>query len=394
MKSLMQKYNVKCYEEDFTTLDIINDFVKNKETEEAFFIIDLGEVQKAYKNWCSLLPNVKPYYAIKCNPNQAIVETLSLLGANFDCASKNEIEQVLKLTNDPSRIIYANPCKAISHIKYAHDNGVNMMTFDCEEELYKIQKYHPNAQAVIRIAVDDSQSVCRFNEKFGCHLDEVENLLHIAKSRSINVIGISFHVGSGCKSPKSFYNALVDTKKAYDIAKSIGFDFTIIDIGGGFHGDNYGSFVEISQNINDAIKELFHDIRDIQFIAEPGRYFCQSSHTLVLNVIGNKVRYEEDNNMKFIYYLNDGIYGSFNCIFFDHYLPVILPIKARGSERYNSVVYGPSCDCIDRICNDIMLPELFVGDWVYVEKFGAYTSAASSNFNGFKTTIIKYICKF
>ena len=312
MKSLMQKYDVKCYEEDFTTLDIINDLVKKKETDDAFFIVDLGEVQKAYKNWCSFLPNVKPYYAIKSNPNQALIETLSKLGANFDCASKNEIQQVLEVTNDASRIIFANPCKAVSHIRYAYDNGVKMMTFDCEEELYKIQKYHPNAHAIIRLAVDDSQSMCRFSEKFGCHLDEVQNLLNIAKSRSINVIGISFHVGSGCQSPKSFYNALVDTKKAYDIAKNIGIDLTIVDIGGGFPGDNYGSFSEISQNINDAIKELFYDIGDIQFIAEPGRYFCQSSHTLVLNVIGNKVRYEEyNNNMKFIYYLNDGIYGSF-----------------------------------------------------------------------------------
>lgn len=389
----MQKYDVKYYEEEVTTHEIIEDFVKNIETEEAFFIIDLGEVQKTYKNWCSLLPNVKPYYAVKSNPNQALVETLSLLGANFDCASENEIEQVLKITTDPSRIIFANPCKAVSHIRYAYDNGVNMMTFDCEEELYKIHKYYPNVRAVIRLAVDDSQSMCRFSEKFGCHLDKVQNLLDIAILLSINIVGISFHVGSGCKSPKSFYNALIDTKKAYDIAKNIGFDIKIIDIGGGFPGDNYNAFKEIAQNINNAINDLFDDISDIQFIAEPGRYFCQSSHTLVLNVIGKKVCYDKDDK-KFTYYLNDGIYGSFNCIYFDHYIPKILPVYVEGNKRYSSVIYGQTCDIEDTISKDIKIPELFVGDWVYVEKFGAYTSAAASSFNGFRTTIIKYICKF
>ena len=91
---------------------------------------------------------------------------------------------------------------------------------------------------------------------------------------------------------------------------------------------------------------------------------------------------------------NDGIYGSFNCIYFDHKTPLILPFNERNEKKmYKSKIFGPTCDSIDLIANEIMLPELVIGEWVYVENFGAYTTAASSSFNGFITTDYKYILR-
>jgi ornithine decarboxylase len=89
--------------------------------------------------------------------------------------------------------------------------------------------------------------------------------------------------------------------------------------------------------------------------------------------------------------LNDGIYGSFNCIYFDHSVPNILPFNERDGWKYKSTIFGPTCDSIDLICENAMLPELAIGEWVYVEDFGAYTAASSSAFNGFKTNLFKYI---
>ena len=111
-----------------------------------------------------------------------------------------------------------------------------------------------------------------------------------------------------------------------------------------------------------------------------------------MNVIGKKNIIDDETGEKIIvYYLNDGIYGSFGCIYFDHNNPVILPFNERNDKVYKSRLFGPTCDSIDLISNEIMLPELAVGEWVYVENFGAYTVASSSNFNGFKTNIFKYI---
>lgn len=391
--ALLQKYDVRYYGSDCDIYDIINDFLEENQSERAFYIIDLGQILNAYVNWVNLLPDVKIFYAIKSNPNPVILETLSSLGVNFDCASENEMKQIIEITSDPSRIIFANPCKMTSQIRYARANDVDTMTFDCEEELYKIRLYHPYSHLILRIAVDDSQSICKFNKKFGCHLDQVEGLLKIAKALSLNVVGVSFHVGSGCKSAKSFYDAIGDTRKAYDVAKLMGIDMKIIDIGGGFPGNNNKMFEEIATNVNEAMKDFYGELKDeIQFIAEPGRYFSQRSHTLVLNVIGKKVHQSGDDK-QFIYYLNDGLYGSFNCIYFDHYSPTILPFNERDGKVYKSTLFGPTCDSMDTIYDEILLPELSVGDWIYVENFGAYTVAAASSFNGFKTSVCKYVVR-
>ena len=211
--ALLQKYEVKLYGSDRDTYDIINDFLQQNQSEEAFYIVDLGEIVNSYNNWIKLLPDVKLYYAVKCNPNPVILDVLSSLGVNFDAASQSEIRSVIDITNDPTRIIFANPCKMTSQIKYARSNDVDVLVFDNEEELYKIKLYHPNCNLVLRLAVDDSKSKCRFSKKFGCKINEVEELLKIANILKLNVIGFSFHVGSNCLSAESFYDAIRKTTR-------------------------------------------------------------------------------------------------------------------------------------------------------------------------------------
>ena len=343
-----------------------------------------------------LLPDVQPFYAVKCNPNHVVLDALASLGVNFDCASETEIKAIIEITKDPTRIIFANPCKMSSQIRYARANDVDLMTFDCEEELYKIKLYHPYANLVLRIAVDDSKSKCKFNKKFGCKLGQVEELLTIAKTLKLDIVGFSFHVGSGCSSTENFYDAIHECRKATDIANSLKIIINTIDIGGGFPGiDRNIKFEDIAKRINDAIHDFFGkelENQTIRFIAEPGRYFAEQTHTLVLNVIGKKNIIDEITNEKMIvYYLNDGIYNSFNCIIFDHSKPVILPFNERDGKLLKSRLFGPTCDSIDLIADEIMLPELAIGEWIYVENFGAYTISASSGFNGFKTNVFKYI---
>lgn len=398
--SLLQKYDVKLYGSDRDTYDIINDFLEDIHGERAFYIIDLGTLTNSYSAWTYHLPNVKPHYAIKCNPNPVIIDALASLGANFDCASETEMKMVIEITKDPSRIIFANPCKMSSQIRYARANDVDLMTFDCEEELYKIKLYHPYASLLLRIAVDDSKSVCKFNKKFGCKIDQVLELLQISKTLKLDVIGFSFHVGSGCSEPGIYYGALEECRKAVEMATSLQIKCTMIDIGGGFpyiQDSNSDEFERIAKSINDGITTFFEkDYPDMQFIAEPGRFFAGSTHTLVMNVIGKKKIIEtvvDSSNQEqvIIYYLNDGIYGSFNCIFFDHSTPTVLPFNERDGTLHKSRLFGPTCDSIDLIADTVMLPELAIGEWVYVENFGAYTIAASSHFNGFHTNLCKYI---
>jgi len=394
--ALLQKHDVRLYGSDVDTYDIINDFLEDNRSEQAFYVVDLGELVAAFTQWQTLLPMVTPYYAIKCNPNPVMLEVLAALGVNFDCASEAEIKTVIEITKDPTRIIFANPCKMSSQIRYARGNDVDLMTFDSEEELYKVKLFHPYAKLVLRLAVDDSKSVCKFNKKFGCTLEQVREILVIAKTLKLHVTGFSFHVGSNCSSADTYFDALKTVREAMDIAQQLDIHTTLIDIGGGFKGvdGEATKFQDITEKIKLGIEAFFPDYeaKGIEFIAEPGRYFAQRTHTLVMNVIGKKIVMDKDEKT-IVYYLNDGIYGSFNCIMFDHERPTILPFNERNEKQFRSRLFGPTCDSIDMISDEVMLPELATGEWVYSENMGAYTVAAGSNFNGFRTNLFRYILR-
>ena len=375
-----------------TLEDIIRKYVKDKDEydEEPFYIVDLDKVAEQYTKWVEYLPNIQPFFAVKSNPDNIIINMLARLGCNFDCASKNELRNALSITNNPDRIIFANPCKVSSHIIYARENNISKMTFDCLEELEKIHTIYPDAQIILRICVDDTNSKCKFNSKFGCPLHNIPSIFERIKSLQMNLVGFSFHVGSGCSDPRSFYNAIKDCAVIHKLSKDYGFNISLIDIGGGFPGvDKNIKFADICENINEAIADFFaYETANntIKFIAEPGRYFTEATHTLVINVIAKK---KEDNVIK--YYLNDGVYGSFNCINYDHQTPELIPLLPRYAKKYNTTFFGPTCDSLDCIYKEIQYQELNIGDWLYVRNFGSYTIAPSTSFNGFEINNKKYI---
>jgi ornithine decarboxylase len=386
--TFFKDYDLQYFKNNHNILDIIKSFLEKYDNDQAFYIVDLSKIIHQYYRWMTNLPNVKPYYAIKCNPNIVIIELLAKLGCNFDCASRDEISQVLSANVAPERIIFANPIKASSQIKYARQEDIDLLTFDSISELYKIKLYHPKAKLLVRIKIDDSKSVCRFGCKFGASADELENMFTIAKACDLNIIGVSFHVGSNCYGLEMYSKAIYDAKCAFELAKRHGFIFSVLDIGGGFPANNEKlKFEDIASTIKTALDECFGiGHKNVEVIAEPGRYMVSLSHTLVLNVIGKKENVDKETGEKtFKYYLNDGVYGSYNCIHFDYAEPKIYPYNERDGTEYKSVVFGPTCDSMDTIDKQCLLPDLAIGEWVYSENMGAYTiSSSSANFNGFK----------
>ncbi|KAE8605065.1 hypothetical protein XENTR_v10014956 [Xenopus tropicalis] len=395
-------------EEGFCARDIVEQKINEvslSDDKDAFYVADLGDIVKKHVRWFKALPRVTPFYAVKCNDSKAIVKTLSLLGAGFDCASKTEIQLVQSIGVSSERIIYANPCKQVSQIKYAASCGVEKMTFDSEVELMKVARNHPNAKLVLRIATDDSKAVCRLSVKFGATLKTSRLLLERAKELNVDIIGVSFHVGSGCTDPQTYVQAVSDARCVFDMGAELGFNMHLLDIGGGFPGseDVKLKFEEITSVINPALDKYFPVDSGVTIIAEPGRYYVASAFTLAVNIIAKKVMVneqsgsddEEDaaNDKTLMYYVNDGVYGSFNCILFDHaHVKPVLTKKPKPDESfYSSSIWGPTCDGLDRIVERFDLPELQVGDWMLFENMGAYTVAASSTFNGFQRPTLYYV---
>jgi ornithine decarboxylase len=385
---VVNKFDVEAVAETVESLISKKLVEDTHEKEEAFYFIDLGTVLRKYQQWVQHLPRVKPFYAIKCNPNTAIIKTLANMGVNFDCASKTEIQQILGAGIAANRIIYANPTKMKSHITYAKSSGVDLMTFDNVFELEKIAECYPTSRLLLRIITDDSQSVCKFSTKFGAPLNQTRTILARAKELNLNVTGISFHVGSGCMSVQSFIAAIQSASRVFKQAEELGFNFSMLDLGGGWPGtDNDGiTFTEIATAIRPVLDSHFGS--EIDIIAEPGRYFVAESHTLAVNVFAKRAVEDdsEPGGKKFLYYINDGVYQSFNCIFFDHVVPTPLVFSpGNRTQNYKCTIFGPTCDSMDCIGKDILLPELEVGEWLYFKNMGAYTTAAASPFNGFKS---------
>jgi ornithine decarboxylase len=275
-------------------------------------------------------------------------------------------------------IIYANPCKFPQHIIFSKEQSISLTVVDCECEMYKMKELYPKCRLLLRIAVNDENSQCAFSKKFGCKMNEIKQLLLLSKELDLNIVGFSFHVGSGCTNPSLYYDALCDCKIATIIATAIGIQIDIIDIGGGFNRIN---FIECAEEIQKGMK-LF---REKKFISEIGRFLVEETHTLFLHVICKKIQ-NINNKNKIIYYLDDGVYGSFGCKIFDHAKPIIKTIKE--GELFESTLYGPTCDSFDLIEESILLPELKIGDKLYIENFGAYTTASASAFNGYKVSTI------
>jgi ornithine decarboxylase len=237
------------------------------------------------KNFLLILTFTFP--AVKCNPDPYIIRLLAGLGTGFDCASNNEISQILDVGGiDRSKIIFANPCKPVSFIRNAAKRGIDMMTFDNADELYKIARAHPRAKCVIRILTDDSKSLCAFGIKFGAPLATVPGLLAKAKELNIDVIGVSFHVGSGCYDPSVYVDAINRAHSVFEMGKQAGYAFKLLDVGGGFEDS---LFEEAATFLKQAIELYFPDRQGIKIIAEPGRFFVSKAFRLAANVIARRV---------------------------------------------------------------------------------------------------------
>ncbi|KAL2136770.1 hypothetical protein VTI74DRAFT_1422 [Chaetomium olivicolor] len=373
--------------------------------EDTFFVADLGEVYRQHLRWKLNLPRVKPFYAVKCNPDPKLLELLAALGNGFDCASKAEIDQVLGMGVDPSRIIYAQPCKTNSYVRYVANQNVRQMTFDNADELRKIARLFPGAELFLRILTDDSSSLCRLSLKFGASLDSTDSLLALARELGLNVVGVSFHVGSGASDPGAFLKAVQDAHVVFQQAAAHGFNLKTLDVGGGFCSDH--TFEEMAGVLRAALDEYFPAHSGINLIAEPGRFYASSAFTLACHVIARRA-IEDVSATSYMVYVNDGLYGNFSSIMFDHQHPVAKVLRCGGRTLYNTPaaeatdsvdgieysIWGPTCDGIDRITDSIRFNALLdQGDWLYFEDMGAYTKCSATTFNGFSNNHkVIYVC--
>ena len=349
--------------------------------EDNVYLLDLGAVSRAYAAWAARLPRVAPFYAVKCNPDPALVATLAALGAGFDCASAAEVDLVLALGVPPSRIVYANACKRPSDVRHAAAVGVDLTTFDTAAELRKLAALHPFSKALLRLRADDPAARCQLGNKYGADPADAAGLLALAAQLGVPVAGISFHVGSGASDPASFASAIALARDAFDAGVAAGHTMNILDIGGGFlapatpspaalaaagagaaaafpAGLDLGAFPDA---VNAALEAHFpaaggldaagrpahHPVR---VVAEPGRYFAEAAATLACLVYGVRAGTASCGAPTAAYWITDGLYGSMNSVMYDHATLVARPLTGVGPSGCGGRVEDAGCGL--PVCGD------------------------------------------
>jgi ornithine decarboxylase len=359
------------------------------------FVVDHDEIRKCYRTFLKHLPRVQAYFAVKANPDPAIVRTLFQEGSSFDVASLPEfmiVHENIKAMPAKERqdwiwdkIIYANPTKTPATLEKL-DQYKPLVTFDNSDEIQKIKEFAPHAGLALRLGVPNTGAMVELSSKFGASPGEAVDLILEADRAGLVVEGISFHVGSQTTNFGNYVQALNLTANIFKEARDRGYTkMNLVDIGGGFpapYDATVKPFEELAKIVNSELDRLFPE--DIEVIAEPGRFLVATSGYAISEVIGTAVR-----DGKKCYYINDGVYHTYSGIIFDH---CQYPVKAfKRGPTHISAVFGPTCDALDVISMAENLPDLHRGDLVYSEMIGAYSHASATYFNGFPPAKVVHV---
>ena len=196
------------------------------------FVVDHDEIRRSYRTFLSHLPRVQAYFAVKANPDPAIVRTLFREGASFDVASLPEFMIVHENIKDMpakerqdwiwDKIIYGNPVKTPATLEKL-DEYKPLVTFDNHDEIQKIKEHAPHAGLALRLRVPNTGAMVELSSKFGAAPGEAVDLILEADRVGLVVEGLSFHVGSQTNNFGNYVQALSICANVFEEAQSRGY---------------------------------------------------------------------------------------------------------------------------------------------------------------------------
>jgi ornithine decarboxylase len=283
-----------------------------------------------------------------------------------------------------------------------------MLRYHVTLNVVQIHRNFPSAKTVLRILPPVCECVYAVGNKYGASYENVGALIESAKQLQLNITGVSFHVGSGCKDVAVYAQAIRLSRRVFDDLMRAGFIPTLLDIGGGLPGKDHVTpkFEDAASLINMALDECFPTEMGVTIIAEPGSFLVAKAVKIAASVICRKtpqelvVNYqrrrhpdtEQSNVPHFGYFINDGTYGSFQATLVGGQVwPHALSERCDGQQLLASAVFGPTLDGLDCVSQHCELPELDIGDWVYFDDVGDYSLTLATSFNGMPKPLPHYV---
>ena len=324
------------------------------------------------------------FYAVKANSDRSVLQLLKDNMANFEVSSCAELDLLQDMNVTGKRIISASPIKTKEFVRSASNLGVSYFVVDSIDELRKLATNAPGCQVVVRLTVPNKGSEWPLERKFGVAAGQAIGLLEEAREIGLKTWGFCFHVGSQCIRPDTWKEAIRKVALVWKQAEKKGISLHGLNVGGGFpiqYTHPVTSIDEIARVITSTIKDEIPAVKDV--LVEPGRALVGEAGTIVTTVIGKSIR----NNSRWLY-LDAGVFNALTEVLGGiHY-----PVEAlRQGRLLKWKVAGPTCDSMDIISEQELLPDLDIDDRVLFKSAGAYTTVYASTFNGYPIPPVKLI---
>ncbi len=349
-----------------------------------FLVTDCEEVATRFDEFTRAMPEVHPYYALKCNGALPVLATLGARGSGFEIASVFELDPLRAVGVRAEDVLFSNTVKPEQHVRSAVARGVWRFALDSEEELRKLATAAPGSAVYVRLDVEDSHSLFPLSRKFGTSAEEALRLLVLAPEYGLRPYGLTFHVGSQCTDPSMYSRAIEQCGLVMRQLELHGTRIEMLNVGGGMpatYADPVPDIAAIGEAVSRAVSRLPY--RPPHLAAEPGRFLVAESSVLVATVIGTARRAGE----RWAYLDVGGFNGLMEAIQTGGRW--LFPMRTSRADDGVALtasfnVTGPSCDSGDTMFYGVDLPEtLDAGDRLYIGSAGAYTLSYASNFNGF-----------
>lgn len=355
------------------------DYLASEAPDEPVLFLSPHVLQATARAFVAGFPGLVTY-AVKANPTQTVLENLVAAGiTGFDVASPAEIALV-RATAPGAVLHYNNPVRSRDEIALAAGHGVASYSVDDRGELHKLAGTVPRGREIaVRFKLPIGGAAYDFGEKFGTSPEVAADLLAEVARLGYRP-ALTFHPGTQCSDAEAWATYI---HRARDIARAAGITLERLNVGGGFpsrrmRGDA-GALAPIFETIARAVRAAFGDSAP-GLVCEPGRAMVAESVSLALRVKAMKGEGQV--------YLNDGIYGALAeqpIMGMTDRLRVLAPdgTERRGAARPR-LVWGPTCDSLDRLPGAVPLPDdTAEGDYIVIDGMGAYSTATVTRFNGY-----------
>lgn len=325
-------------------------------------------------------------YAVKSNPDEMVIQNLVAAGVTgFDVASPFEIDMIGRLAPGAA-MHYHNPVRSRTEIAFAVERGVKSYSVDSHSELAKLAEIVPvdGAEISVRFKLPVKGSAYNFGAKFGATAEVAADILREVAAYGFTP-SITFHPGTQV-ADLTLWEQFITT--AAEIAQNAGVKIARLNVGGGFPSNRTAAdtltLEDIFAAIDTATTAAFGADRPA-LVCEPGRAMCAEAFAVAAKVKGIRDGVHV--------FLNDGVYGTLAEMPLIGMIDRVGVMSPDGEKRTGTaqpkIVFGPTCDSVDRLPGEVMLPsDMEEGDYVLVYGMGAYSTVTNTRFNGFGDLMI------